>query len=260
LILEPDRPRRRTWLVPYPTIGSVAISPDDRWVATGGRGLAPSSRELHIWDASSGRLLATLEVGNAMVAFSHDGRWLGVGGPGRYRFFRAGSWQPVAEVEHGLEVGAMPLAFHPGGRVAAVVEQGRGVVRLVEVETGGVLASFEPPDPSPTHTMAFSPDGRYLVMSQADQRLHIWDLALIRCRLDELGLAVSLPDIFGGDSATSAASDTAAIDRIEVVGADPAGLVRLAIRHILQEGWFALRGMFDVGLGDPEELLARGGR
>ena len=47
------------------------------------------------------KMLAQLPVGNARVAFSPDGRWLGVGGEARYRFFRTGSWTPGPEIPHG---------------------------------------------------------------------------------------------------------------------------------------------------------------
>ena len=47
-----------------------------------------------------------------------------------------------------MEGGFMPLAFHPGGRVAATLDASRALVRLVEVETGRVLATLEPPEPT----------------------------------------------------------------------------------------------------------------
>jgi hypothetical protein len=157
----------------------------------------------------------------------------------------------------------MALAFHPGGRVAAVLadaSRGTGTARLVEVETGRVLAALELPNPAMTYAMAFSPDGRSLALSQTDQRVHVWDLALIRRRLDELGLAAAFPDFSGGEVAPAGTAAVADVGRIEVLGADPAGLRRLAIGQVLREGWRGVRMMADAGLDDAEDLSRRAAR
>ena len=257
LLLDPDRPRRRTWLLPHRGLFNLAISPDGRWAATGGRDATPASRQVNVWDAATAEVVAQLPVGNARVAFSPDGRWLGVGGEARYRFFRTGSWTPGPEIPHGVENGARLLAFHPGSRIAAILHGSVSTVHLVEVETGRVLASLDPPDESPAYYLTFSPDGRFLAVAQTDQRVHLWDLALIRRRLEEMGLASGLPDIFAGDATSG---DPPAVERIEVEGGDPAGIKLLAIRQVLRQGWFAFRGLFDTDLDDPQELLTRGGR
>jgi tetratricopeptide (TPR) repeat protein len=130
------------------------------------------------------------------------------------------------------------------------------VVRLVEVETGRAIAALEPPDPAPIHAMAFSPDGRHLAVTQSDQRVQIWDLVPIRRELDALGLAAGIPDIFGG----ATAGDDPAVERIEVEGADRAGLMRLAIRQVLHEAWIGFRALWAPRLDDAEERLGRAER
>ena len=94
-------------------------------------------------------------------------------------------------------------------------------------------------------------------VSQADHRVQIWDLAVIRRALEDRGLAAGLPDLFGG-GAGAAAGEPPAVDRIEVAGADPAGLRRLAIRQVLRDAWIGFQAMWDPRLENAEELVARG--
>ena len=120
-----------------------------------------------------------------------------------------------------------------------------------------ILAKLDAPEQSLIYYLAFSPDGRYLAASQSDQRVDLWDLSSIRQRLEELGLADGLPDIFGGAGTASAAPP---IDRIEVHGADAAGLQDSGGSPHSGRGWFNFRLLFETDLADPEELLQRGDR
>jgi WD40 repeat protein len=216
MLLDPERPWRRTWLLPHEGRHDLAISPNGRWVATGGAGLQPDARVVKVWDAANGKLRAELNVGIARVAFTPDSQWLGVGAEDRYRLFRTGSWAPGPEIPHGM-AGGMPLAFHPSSTVMAVRDFSPTVVRLADVESGRVLASLDVTDQTGIHCLAFSPDGRYLAAAHSDQRVDLWDLALIRRRLEALGLAHGIPDIFSGQTASGLAPS---VNRIEVVGAD----------------------------------------
>ncbi len=255
MLLDPDHPWRRILLTPHQGAGDLAISPDGRWACSGGRGSTDDSRLVKVWDASTGKLLVQLPFGLARVAFSPDSRWLGFGGAARYRFFRTGSWTPGPTIEHRQDVAEMPLAFHPSSKVAAVLDSSLSIARVVDLENGNVLAKLDAPEQSQTHFLAFSPDGRYLAASQSDQRVDLWDLSSIRERLEALGLADGIPDIFGG---AGTVSDSPTIDRIEVHGADAAGLRILAARHTVARGWFNFRSLLEPHLVDPEELLERG--
>jgi tetratricopeptide (TPR) repeat protein len=105
------------------------------------------------------------------------------------------------------------------------------------------------------HCIAFSPDGRFLAVSHLDQKVDLWNLSLIRQRLQEFDLVAGFPDAFGGNAS---AGDSPQIDRIEVTGADPAGLRILAARQTLREAGFELRRLLEPGLTDPEALRRRG--
>ncbi len=257
MLLDTERPWRRTWLLPHERVVDLAISPDGRWAATASLGMSPDTLQVKVWDAITGQLRVQLPLGNARVAFSPDGRWLGVGGTARYRFFRTGSWTLGPEIDHGGENGGMRMAFHPDSRIVALLDSSLSVVRLVEVESGRVLASLNAPDGVLTACLVFSPDGRFLAAGRSDQQVDVWDLSTIRDRLVELSLATGIPDIFGG-RATS--GDEPTVDRIEVEGADAAGLRLLAVRQTLREARSAVQVLLDPDLADAEELRTRAGR
>jgi serine/threonine protein kinase/WD40 repeat protein len=255
LLLDPDHFWRRKQRLPHLGAADLAISPDGRWACSAGRGQSTEGRQVKVWDASTGESIVQLPLGNARVAFSDDSRWLGVGGTGRYRFFRTGSWAAGAEIEHGEHMSEMPLAFHPNSRVAAILDSSQSMVRVVDPERGVILATFDAPDQSSIHSMVFSPDGCYLAVTKSDQRVDLWDLSSIRDRLDELGLADGLPDFRGG---ATTSSEAPRIDSIEVRGVSAAGLRVLAARLTILTAWNNLQRFFEPRLNDPEELAERG--
>jgi len=120
---------------------------------------------------------------------------------------------------------------------------------------GSLLTSIEGPNDSQVHRLVFSQDGRFLAVTHNSQKVDIWDLSLIHRRLREIGLDAGFPDNFGGDTR---AGEVATIDRIEVRGADAAGLRLLAARRTLREAAVSFRQMFEPDLTDPEELRQRG--
>jgi hypothetical protein len=130
-------------------------------------------------------------------------------------------------------------------------------LRLVDLETGGVLAALESPDDANTYEVKFSPDGRFLAAVQTDFRVDVWDLSQLRRRLEEFGLAAGLPNVFAGTESSGAAP---MVKAIEVEGIDPAGLRILAVRQTLRRAWFAFRVLLDPDLADSTELFLRGDR
>jgi serine/threonine protein kinase/WD40 repeat protein len=258
VLVDPAHPLRPTWLMPHGDVFGIAISPDGKWAATAGKEGFPDHTRVKIWDAVAGSLVKEIP-GFSCVAFSPDGQWFGTSDKKGYRFFRTGSWTLVSRVDFRLDpradVEIMQIAFHPIGHVAAVLDADLSGIRLVDVQTGSEIAMLKGTDRTWTHCLVFSPDGRFLVVSHEDQTIDLWDLALIRRRLEEFDLAAEVPDVFGAATSSAAAP---AIERIEVRGANPAGLRLLTARQFLRELGVAIWERFGPRLADPGALSNRG--
>jgi WD40 repeat protein len=185
LVLHQDHPDDSMRLGPHWDVRYIAVSPDGRWIATGGFN-EPGGAKL--WDAQSCKLIKDLPVGRwCGVAFSPDGNWLATTGGGRLRVWSVGSWSEGPAIPGTVEA-RMALAFSPDSKALAV-ETGAGVIRLVDVNTGRDFAQLEEPNQEDASYLAFSPSGnRLATTSRTFNSIHIWDLAAIHRRLAEMGL------------------------------------------------------------------------
>src|SRR5262249_55058213 len=117
---------KRVVLKDHPHLGSVALSPDGRWAATGTR----NGDGTRVWEAATGRPVRDLQEQDACVAFSPDGRWLVTGNEKEYAFWDTTSWptQPDRKIPRVGTPGAPgPLAFSPDGRLLALARTAREV-------------------------------------------------------------------------------------------------------------------------------------
>jgi tetratricopeptide (TPR) repeat protein len=61
-------------------------------------------------------------------------------------------------------------------------------VQLVDAKSGRELMTLEAPEPKNVSALSFSPDGRLLIIALDIARIQVWDLGLIRHRVESLGL------------------------------------------------------------------------
>ncbi len=190
IVLDLDKKAEKVVLGNHPNVARIAISPDDRWVATATWWGTNSTTK--VWDAQSGKLVMDLPAqGDATVAFSPDGKWLVTGTDREYRFWHVGSWQPgrLIAKEHG---GFGAMAFSWDGRMMAILKSPQRV-QLIDVYTDAELAAFEAPDSLHIQHLCFSPDGSRLSAGCTHQVIQVWNLQGIRGKLAEMGLDWDLP-------------------------------------------------------------------
>jgi WD40 repeat protein len=163
----------------FGAVVSVDVSPDGRWVASGGwDGTA------RVWEVATGGEVARMEHDSQWshggwvqaVAFSPDGRWVASGSrDSTVRVWEVETGWEIARVVHEGEVQA--VAFSPDGRlVASGTWDG---VSVWESATGQEVA-WMPHDHS-VWTVAFSPDGRLLASATGRDfgsgAVRVWDIA-----------------------------------------------------------------------------------
>jgi serine/threonine protein kinase/WD40 repeat protein len=257
VLVDPADPLGPVWLMPHRKVIEIAISPDGKWAATAGMEGYPGKARVKVWDAATGRLVKEIS-GFSCAAFSPDGQLLGTNDKTSYHFFRTGSWTQVSRFDFNIDlradVGVMRIAFHPAGRIAAVLDPEASGIYLVELHSGRDFALLNVTDAAQAQWLSFSPNGRYLMASRNDQKVDLWDLGLIRRRLEDFGLAAGIPDLFGPNTSIA---ETPAVKRIEVRGANPAGFRLLAARQTLRELGIAIRERSGPRLTDPDGLQNR---
>jgi WD40 repeat protein/serine/threonine protein kinase len=178
---------------------SLAFDPSGRRLAVYG-----DDRSVSIWDLESKRIARQFAAApqdgifKGVVRFSPSGNWLAIGETdGRVSLVDAGTYEVKTSFEAASE-GITVLAFSPDGRLLA---SGSGyansAVQLWKIPSGDSAGSLA------EHTawisgLAFTPEGKTLITSSADQTIRVWNvgdrkqISLLRGHLDEvLTLALS---------------------------------------------------------------------
>jgi WD40 repeat protein/tetratricopeptide (TPR) repeat protein len=190
-VWRPDRPYDRGSLPAGYENQHVDVSPDGRWAVTAHH----TTTVADLWDVPARQYVKRLHTrsGNALPAFSPDGKWLWVNSDGG-RLLHVGTWEPGPVTGRGED----RPAFTPDGRVMAL-ETGAGSVRLVRTADGRELVRLDNPHQDPLSGLAFTPDGTRLVgcspwLGNA-LGVHVWDLRLIRRQLAARGLDWDAPPL-----------------------------------------------------------------
>ncbi len=160
-------------------VSSIDFSPDGKYLISGG-----SDKNIKLWEVETGREIRTF-VANDMVdfvAFSPDGKsLLSLESKGAATLWDVKTGKKIRTLRKGGKpLVAIAVAFSPdGASVAAVgsqVEKDPGKdpvfrnIQLLDIKTGREINIFKG-HTSSVHTIAFSPDGKYLASGSATAEL-----------------------------------------------------------------------------------------
>jgi WD40 repeat protein len=200
-------------------VSAAAISPDNRWVLSA----APDGTRL--WDIASGQLLHEYPYGSYVrtVAFLPDGR---------QAISQSGESELVQwDLETGSELRRLSidpfggvvaptlgdLATDPSGtRLAAIFSAEGSIIQLWDLQTGAPLRQLSPAagNSGPVWSIAFTGDGRQLVMGGPRNDVSAWDVetgADLHHYSDHAGSILDVAVSADGLTALSASGDDASL-------------------------------------------------
>ncbi|HVR84342.1 MAG TPA: WD40 repeat domain-containing protein, partial [Planctomycetota bacterium] len=167
----------------------VAFSPDGRKLASATFKEASNTlfyqpdslgkdREVHLWEAATGKKTATLKQPDPSVAgfsFSHDGSRLAVGGRNSVHLWDLSSGKEV-ERGPGQRTTVNAVAISPDGKTIATALDFDTTIRIWDAATGTEVGDLKGSTPyeRPPH-LAYFPDGK--TIAQASAPVQLWDPA-----------------------------------------------------------------------------------
>jgi len=177
---------RRTLEGHTSAVAFAAISPDGRWVLSGGF----PENAIRFWELATGQCVRSFErytLWPTCVSISGDGRWALSGGNDSLlmedekftlRLFSVRTGQCVRTFE-GHTGGVDSVCISPDGRWALSGSDDK-TLRLWELATGRCLRTFEGHTKWVT-SISISPDGRWALSGSGDSTLRMWELATGQC-------------------------------------------------------------------------------
>ncbi|MCX5819489.1 MAG: caspase family protein [Deltaproteobacteria bacterium] len=164
-----------------PVVFKVDTSPDGRYVLSGSRD------SFILWDIRHGKKIQTFTHEDWMgqgiaVAFSPDGKYFASGGKGA-KLWDMATRQEIRTFDNNS---AFSIAFSPDGKHFICGGYGsrlfnpKPTMKIFDVATGGEIIDFkiQPSYDYRLHSVAYSPDGKYVLSGSIGGIIDLWDISL----------------------------------------------------------------------------------
>ncbi|CAE7228358.1 unnamed protein product, partial [Rhizoctonia solani] len=165
-------------------IRAIAFSPDSTQICSGSY-----DKTLRVWNVQNGQLVAGPLKGHASriwsVHYSPDGRWLASGSrDGSVCIWNTSGWQQIRKSIMDPIGKVFSVAFSPDGSIIAASSD--SLIHLLDPSSGQPIG-----EPLKRHTdhiwsLAFLPDGKYLISGSDDCTICIWEVATGQLAFDPL--------------------------------------------------------------------------
>jgi WD40 repeat protein len=156
-------------------IHTVAFTPDGQFALTGSGTGYNKEISVRLWNPTTGEEIRRFEGHTGFIrlaVFSPDGRFLATSsGDNTARIWDVESGKELKKIT-GYMIGN-GLAFSPDSRLLAF-NQAR-IVQIYDLTTGNLVRSFDGHN-NFVSSIAFSPDGRFLLTGSQDKTARLWDV------------------------------------------------------------------------------------
>ena len=154
-------------------ITSIAFSYDGKYILSGS-----SDKTIKLWSSKTGKLLQTIAGHSryvSTVAFSPNGKYIASGsGDKTLKIWNISNIKSKISYEYSVDIFASAATFSPDGRTILIVDYLVPALKLLDVNNGDVLRTFNSDEIDFSSKVAFSNDGRYL-LSSGSSKIILWD-------------------------------------------------------------------------------------